>query len=321
MIKFIDLFAGIGGFRLAFESVGAKCVFSAEIDKHACKTYESNFGDNPFCDVSILNPKEIPDFDILCAGFPCQPFSIAGKRKGFTETRGTLFFDIERIIQAKQPKAFILENVKGLVSHDQGNTLKVIIETLRNKLDYKVFYQVLNSKDYGVPQSRERIYIVGFKDKQVDFKFPDKIDKEVDLNAILDDNPLGSEISETAKFNVTNNLKNHKKYNEIKDNPLLLAYEIRKSRCTFRYDSLSPTLTAKMGTGGNNVPVLVNQMRKLTTRECLRIQGFPDSYKIEPNKAQSYKQIGNSVSVPVVEGLVRELLQSMRPFKIPCQSL
>jgi len=311
MIKFIDLFAGIGGFRLAFESVGAKCVFSAEIDKHACKTYQDNFGDNPFCDVSTLNPKEIPNFDILCAGFPCQPFSIAGERKGFCDTRGTLFFDIERIIHAKQPKAFILENVKGLVSHDKGNTLKVIIDTLRDKLDYKVFYQILNSKDYGVPQNRERIYIIGFKDKSINFEFPQKLDIKSDLNDILDSDLSGSEISEIAKYNVINNLKNHKKYNEIKDNPLLLAYEIRKSRCTFRYDSLSPTLTAKMGTGGNNVPVLVNQMRKLTTRECLRIQGFPDSYKIEPNKAQSYKQIGNSVSVPIVEGLAREIIQSL----------
>jgi len=311
MIKFIDLFAGIGGFRLAFESVGAKCVFSAEIDQHACKTYQDNFGDNPFCDVSTLDPKEIPNFDILCAGFPCQPFSIAGQRKGFCDTRGTLFFDIERIIQAKQPKAFILENVKGLVSHEKGNTLKVILDTLSDKLDYKVFYQVLNSKDYGVPQNRERIYIIGFKDKKVDFKFPNKIDKEVDLNSILEDNPLDSEISKTAQMNVINNLKNHKKYNDIKDNPLLLAYEIRKSRATFRYDNLSPTLTAKMGTGGNNVPVLVHQMRKLTTRECLRIQGFPDEFKIEPNKAQSYKQIGNSVSIPIVQLLAQIIINSV----------
>ncbi|MBL0721291.1 MAG: DNA cytosine methyltransferase [Sulfurovum sp.] len=311
MIKFIDLFAGIGGFRLAFESVSAKCVFSAEIDKHACKTYQDNFGDNPFCDVSTLDPKEIPDFDILCVGFPCQPFSIAGKRKGFTETRGTLFFDIERIIQAKQPKAFILENVKGLVSHDKGNTLKVIIDTLRDKLDYNVSYQVLNSNDYAIPQNRERIYIIGFKDKSINFEFPQKLDTKSDLNDILDSDLSGSQISDIAKYNVINNLKNHKKYNEIKDNLLLLAYEIRKSRCTFRYDSLSPTLTAKMGTGGNNVPVLVNQMRKLTTRECLRIQGFPDSYKIEPNKAQSYKQIGNSVSVPVLRLFSKEIMKNI----------
>ena len=307
MITFIDLFAGIGGFRLAFESVGAKCVFSAEIDKHACATYKANFNDDPYCDVSQLKPDDIPDFDILCAGFPCQPFSIAGERKGFSDTRGTLFFDIERIIQAKQPKAFILENVKGLTSHDKGNTLKVILDTLTKKLDYKVFYKVLNSKDYGVPQNRERIYIVGFKDKSVSFEFPAPLKKDVTLFDILDNDISGSEISQTAKFNILNNLQNHKKYQEIKDNPLLLAYEIRKSRTTFRYDSLAPTLTAKMGTGGNNVPVLVNQMRKLTTRECLRIQGFPDSFWIEPNKAQSYKQIGNSVSVPVVQELAKKI--------------
>lgn len=312
MIKFIDLFSGIGGFRLAFESVGGKCVFSADIDKHACSTYEANFGDFPLRDVSKIKAKEIPDFDILCAGFPCQPFSIAGKRKGFCDTRGTLFFDIERIIDTKQPKAFILENVKGLISHDKGKTFKVILETLEKRLDYKVFYKVLNSKDYGVPQNRERIYIIGFKDKQVEFTFPKKIDKEIDLNDILEDNPIGSEISDIAKFNVKNNLKEHKKFKEIKDSSLLLAYEIRKSRCTFRYDKLSPTLTAKMGTGGNNVPVLVNQMRKLTTRECLRIQGFPDSYHIEPNKAQSYKQIGNSVSVPVLMKLAIEISKRIK---------
>jgi len=311
MIKFIDLFAGIGGFRLAFESVGATCVFSAEIDKHACETYKQNFGDYPLCDVSKLIPSDIPDFDILCAGFPCQPFSIAGRRKGFSDTRGTLFFDIERIIEAKQPKAFILENVKGLVNHNKGNTLKVIVDTLSKKLNYNVFYQVLNSKDYGVPQNRERIYIIGFKDKDIAFEFPKKLDKKIDLNDILTSDLSGSEISETAKFNVINNLKNHKRYNEIKDNKLLLAYEIRKSRTTFRFDSLAPTLTAKMGTGGNNVPVLVNQMRKLTTRECLRIQGFPDDFKIEANKAQSYKQIGNSVSLPVIEGLAKNIINKI----------
>lgn len=306
-MTFIDLFAGIGGFRLAFESVGGKCIFSAEIDKYACQTYKQNFGDDPYCDVSKINPNNIPDFDILCAGFPCQPFSIAGQRKGFSDTRGTLFFDIERIIKAKQPKAFVLENVKGLLSHDKGKTLKTILDVLQNSLNYQVFYKVLNSKDYGVPQNRERIYLIGFKDKSVEFEFPTKIDDVVDLNSILDDDIRGSEISEIAKFNVAKNLKGHKKYEDIKDKKLLLAYEIRKSKTTFRYDDLSPTLTAKMGTGGNNVPVLVNQMRKLTTRECLRIQGYPDSYTIEVNKAQSYKQIGNSVSVPVVSLLASEM--------------
>lgn len=317
MLKFIDLFSGIGGFRLAFESVGANCVFSADIDKHACATYKLNFGDYPLQDISKIELDSLPNFDILCAGFPCQPFSIAGKRQGFCDTRGTLFFDIERIIEAKQPKAFVLENVKGLTNHDKGNTLKVILYTLRVKLNYNVFYKVLNSKDYGVPQNRERIYIVGFKNKEVVFEFPDKLDKKVDLHDILESNLKTYDISELAQFNVINNLKKHKRYHEMKDNKLLLAYEIRKSRATFRFDSLSPTLTAKMGTGGNNVPILVNQMRKFTTRECLRIQGFPESFKIEPNKMQSYKQIGNSVSVPVIQALAMQMVQALKSYNAP----
>ncbi|HHS92242.1 MAG TPA: DNA cytosine methyltransferase [Campylobacterales bacterium] len=311
MIKFIDLFAGIGGFRLAFESMGAKCVFSAEIDKHACKTYESNFHENPYCDVSTLDAKTLPGFDLLCAGFPCQPFSLAGHRKGFQDTRGTLFFDIERIIEAKQPKAFILENVKGLVNHDKGKTLQVILETLKKKLNYKVFYQVLNSKDYGLPQNRERIYIIGFKDHSINFTFPLPINEKIDLSSIIDKKLENTEISELAKENILLHLRQHKKYEEIKEKKLLLAYEIRKSRCTFRFDDISPCLTAKMGTGGNNVPIFVQEMRKFTTRECLRIQGFPENFKIAPNTAQSYKQIGNSVSVPVVRLLAKEMLKSL----------
>lgn len=315
MITFIDLFSGIGGFRLAFESEGAKCVFSADNDKYACETYLLNFGEYPYKDVTKLDIKEIPDFDILCAGFPCQPFSIAGYRKGFADTRGTLFFDIERIISAKNPKAFILENVKGLVNHDKGKTFKIILDTLEKKLNYKVFYKVLNSKDFGVPQNRERIYIIGFKDHRIEFEFPKKLNKKVSLKDVIIENinPNHSEvkISPTAKFNIINHLKNHKKYHLIKDYEYLIAYEIRKSRVSFRFDGLSPTLTAKMGTGGNNVPVLVNKMRKLSVRECLRIQGFPDSFKIIPNKSQSYKQIGNSVSVSVIKELAKEMIKHL----------
>jgi DNA (cytosine-5)-methyltransferase 1 len=312
MLKFIDLFSGIGGFRLAFENVGANCVFSAEIDKYACATYKENFDDDPFCDVSQLHPNDIPDFDILCAGFPCQPFSIAGERKGFSDTRGTLFFDIERIIHTKQPKAFILENVRGLINHDKGRTFKVILEILERKLNYKVFYQILNSKDFDVPQNRERIYIVGFREHNVAFKFPDKLEQTIDLSHIKDTHLEGTQISELAKSHIRTHLKKHKRYEEIKDKPLLLAYEIRKSRAAFRFDDLSPCLTAKMGTGGNNVPIFVNEMRKFSTRECLRIQGFPESYTIAANTAQSYKQIGNSVSVPVIKKLALNMLQVLR---------
>lgn len=313
LITFVDLFSGIGGFRIAFESAGAKCVFSADNDEYACQTYLRNFNEFPLRDVTTLKSDEIPNFDILCAGFPCQPFSIAGYRKGFADTRGTLFFDIERIIKEKKPKAFILENVKGLVNHDKGNTFKTILHSLEKKLNYKVFYKVLNSKDYGLPQHRERIYIIGFQNNNVDFKFPEKLKLKVTLKDIVMSNlgkdSKGTEISDIAKFNIINNLKKHKKYSEIKDYEFLIAYEIRKSKTSFKFDGLSPTLTAKMGTGGNNVPVLVSQWRKLTTKECLLIQGFPDNFKIEPNKAQSYKQIGNSVSVPVVKSLANEIIK------------
>lgn len=318
-MTFIDLFCGIGGFRIAFESVGGKCVFSSDIDKYACETYKANFNEYPLSDITKVDEKEIPDFDILCAGFPCQPFSIGGLRKGFQDTRGTLFFDIERIIREKRPKAFILENVKGLVSHDKGKTLDVIINKLANRvngnenisklndcLNYDVHYKVINSKEFGVPQNRERIYIIGF-DKRIDFKFPNG-NKEKKLTDVLDNTVENNTISPTLESNIETHLENHKKYIEIKDLEYLLAYEVRKSRSTFRFDNLSPTLTAKMGTGGNNVPVLVNQKRKLTTKECLKIQGYPNNYKIRPNYSQSYKQIGNSVSVPVIKALAKEIV-------------
>jgi DNA (cytosine-5)-methyltransferase 1 len=314
-MKFIDLFCGIGGFRLGFESIGGECVFSSDIDKYACETYYNNFGDYPSGDITKIDANEIPSFDLLCGGFPCQPFSIGGLRKGFQDTRGTLFFHIERIIRDKKPKAFILENVKGLVNHDKGKTLEVILNKLACKingeinerkfidcLNYHVFYKVLNSKDFGVPQNRERVYIIGFLD-DVDFIFPDVNVKNIFLSDIIDEKIDKNTISETLKLNIVNHLSLHSKYDQIKDLQYLLAYEVRKSRATFRFDNLSPTLTAKMGTGGNNVPVLVNYQRKLTTNECLKIQGYPDNYKIKLNNSQSYKQIGNSVSVPVIKYL------------------
>ncbi len=319
-MKFIDLFCGIGGFRIAFESVGANCVFSSDIDKYACETYKNNFGEFPLSDITKINEKEIPNFDILCAGFPCQPFSIGGLRKGFQDTRGTLFFDIERIIKEKRPKAFILENVKGLVNHDKGKTLNTIINKLADRvngnenlnkfkdcLNYDIHYKVINSKKFGVPQNRERIYIIGF-DKQTDFKFPTG-NKEKKLTEVIDYSLESNKISPILENNIETHLKNHKKYSEVKDLEYLLAYEVRKSRSTFRFDNLSPTLTAKMGTGGNNVPVLVNQKRKLSTDECLKIQGYPKNFKIKPNYSQSYKQIGNSVSVPVIKALAKEIVK------------
>jgi DNA (cytosine-5)-methyltransferase 1 len=319
-MKFIDLFCGIGGFRIAFESVGGECVFSSDIDKYACETYRANFNEYPLNDITKINEKELPDFDILCAGFPCQPFSIGGLRKGFHDTRGTLFYDIERILREKKPKAFILENVKGLANHDKGKTLEVIINKLSKRvnyqqnesksndcLNYDVHYRVINSKQFGVPQNRERIYIIGFE-KNTNFQFP-KINKEKKITDIIDSSLEKNTISEILEKNIKTHLEQHKKYSEIKDLEYLLAYEVRKSRCAFRFDNLSPTLTAKMGTGGNNVPVLINHKRKLSTNECLRIQGYPKNFKIKPNYSQSYKQIGNSVSVPVIKALAKEIVK------------
>ena len=319
-MKFIDLFCGIGGFRIAFESVGGECVFSSDIDKYACETYRANFNEYPLNDITKINEKELPDFDILCAGFPCQPFSIGGLRKGFHDTRGTLFYDIERILREKKPKAFILENVKGLANHDKGKTLEVIINKLSKRvnyqqnesksndcLNYDVHYRVINSKQFGVPQNRERIYIIGFE-KNTNFQFP-KINKEKKITDIIDSSLEKNTISEILEKNIKTHLEQHKKYSEIKDLEYLLAYEVRKSRCAFRFDNLSPTLTAKMGTGGNNVPVLIYHKRKLSTNECLRIQGYPKNFKIKPNYSQSYKQIGNSVSVPVIKALAKEIVK------------
>ena len=320
-MQIIDLFCGIGGFRLGFEGVGANCVFSSDIDKYASETYFNNFGENPLSDIIDIKTEAIPKYDVLCAGFPCQPFSIGGHRKGFKDTRGTLFFEVERILKETKPKAFVLENVKGLVNHNQGNTLQVILNTLavringkintakyRDTLGYHVYYKVLNSKDFGLPQNRERIFIVGFKDN-VEFNFPEGTNDSRRLVEILEKDVLKNTTSDIVNTNIEKYLHQHKRKAQMENKKCLLAYEIRNSRCAFRFDGLAPTLTAKMGTGGNNVPVLVQQRRKLTTRECLRIQGFPESYKIKEDYMQSYKQIGNSVSVPVIKAIAKEIVK------------
>lgn len=305
---FIDLFSGIGGFRLAFESVGGNCVFSSDIDKWANETYFNNFGEYPEGDITKIKTKNIPDHDILCAGFPCQPFSIGGYRKGFCDTRGTLFFEIERIIKDKKPKAFLLENVKGLINHDKGNTFNVIKSTLL-KLGYSLFYKVLNSKDYGIPQNRERIYIVGFKKEISSFEFPLPLNIVVDFNDILENNVKGHDLSPTALKHLKKHYSLFLEKKSLNNNYPVFATEIRPSRCSIRNDGCSPCLTAKMGTGGNNVPVLVNENRKLTVRECLRLQGFPETFKIKDNYSQSYKQIGNSVTVPVIKLIAKEIIK------------
>jgi DNA (cytosine-5)-methyltransferase 1 len=305
---FIDLFSGIGGFRLALGMLDGKCVFSSDIDKWANETYFANFLEMPSGDISKIPSSEIPDHDILTAGFPCQPFSIAGKRKGFEDTRGTLFFDVARILKDKKPKAFILENVRGIVSHDKGNTLATILLTL-DELGYRTEYKVLNSKDFGVPQNRERWICVGTrKELNVTFEFPEPEKLSVTLWDILDHKSKVEKISPIALKNLASHTHKIKK-SDLGKKQVTVATEIRPSRVVFRNDGISPCLTAKMGTGGNNVPVYVEKERKFTIEECLAIQGFPRSF-IMPNQGyQGYKQIGNSVTVTLINKVAANLVK------------
>lgn len=311
--KFIDLFSGLGGFRIAFENNNCKCVFSSDIDKDVREIYNLNFGEYPSGDISKIESKEIPEFDILCAGFPCQPFSIAGLRKGFEDSRGTLFFEVARILKEKKPKAFLLENVKGLVNHDNGNTLNVILRTL-DELGYNVEYKVLNALDYGIPQNRERWYCVGFlKNLKTDFNniFPIKKDLKFHIEDIINHQIEGYHITEIAEKNINIHLPRYLEKTNLKKDVIIIANEIRPSKCSFRSNGTSPCLTAKMGTGGNNVPVIVNYKRKLTEQECLKLMGFPENYKIKENHFQSYKQIGNSVIVPILEEIANNIVKKL----------
>lgn len=319
----IDLFSGIGGIRIAFEQNGVECVASSEIDKHACATYFMNFGEIPLGNISFLSKQSFPEFDILAGGFPCQPFSIGGLRKGFDDARGTLFFEVARLLNECKPKAFLLENVQGIVNHDGGNTLRTIEKILR-ELEYNFSWKIMNAKDYGVPQNRNRWYCVGFRnDLNIGFKqtnlyqfenydktfcFPEKRGLQKTITDILEsDVDKKYNISTTAIYNIQKYSGLYEK-THVSSFPLI-AYEVRASRCSFRNDGISPCLTAKMGTGGNNIPILVSQNRKLTENECLKIMGFPDWYQIAPNRSHSYKQIGNSVAVPIVSEIVKEMIK------------
>ena len=315
-LKFVDLFCGIGGFRIALENCGGEFVFSCDIDKYARETYHINFGDYPEGDITKIESHNIPKHDILCAGFPCQPFSIAGRRLGFEDSRGTLFFEVARILKDKQPKAFILENVAGITNHDNKNTISVIERTL-NELGYQFKWKLMNASKYGIPQNRNRWYCIGFrKDLHIGFDdksekkyvFPEERKLDYTLNEILSNSFFPEyEITKIACKNLEYHYKKYIISNKYNDSKMLIANEIRPSKCSFRCDGISPCLTAKMGTGGNNVPVIVSLKRKFTEKECLKIMGFPDDYIIRKNNMQSYKQIGNSVVVPIVYMLAREM--------------
>lgn len=301
--RFIDLFAGIGGIRLGFESVGGHCVFSSEFDEAACKTYEANFGDHPAGDITKINAADIPDFDILLAGFPCQAFSIIGKQKGFNdETRGTLFFDVERILREKMPRAFLLENVRNLVAHDKGRTFRVIYEHL-TKLGYAVHYKVLNALDYGVPQKRERIFIAGFHDKDVNFSFPEPNKGRPSLTDILEkDVDKRYYVSDTIRQSRLSRLK-EKDYPK----PYISHENIGRAVTPHPYSS-----ALRAGASANYI--LINDERRPTEREMLRLQGFPDSFKIVNSYTQTRKQCGNSVAVPVVKAVARSMVTALTAY-------
>lgn len=297
---FIDLFAGIGGIRLGLEKNGFKCVFTSEIDKFAIRTYKANFNSEVSGDITKVDLGEIPDFDILAAGFPCQPFSHAGKKEGFLDTRGTLFFEIMRIVKAKRPKALLLENVKGLKSHDKGNTLKIIIKSLEDE-GYLVYYEVLNAKDFSLPQNRERIFIIAFREdlpNKSNFSFPKKRERKVLLGSILEDRVKGYNISDRLWAGHKRRLLNHR----TKGNGF--GYKL------FDKDSeYTSTLSARYYKDGSEILIKDGRKnpRKLTPRECARLQGFPDKFKIVVSDNQAYKQFGNSVSVPVIIEIGRQI--------------
>lgn len=304
MFKFIDLFAGIGGIRLAFESVGGKCVFSSEWDNNACITYEANFGEKPYGDITKINASTIPDFDILLAGFPCQPFSIAGKKAGFNhETQGTLFFDIERILKEKKPRAFMLENVKNLTAHDNGNTFKTIISHLE-ALGYNVYYKVLNALDFGVPQKRERIIMCGFLDN-VEFEFPKPIpeNKRTNLKDILEDNV-------DKKYYVKEEIK-ISRMNRMKDKNYPKPYISHENMV----GSITPhNYSSALRAGASSNYILINNERRPTERELLRIQGFPDSFKIVVSYGHIKHQTGNSVAVPMITAVAEQMIKALIKF-------
>ena len=310
-LRTMDLFAGIGGIRLGFEKAGFETVFANDFEKQCKITYDLNFETSKLVveDIQKIGIDDLPEFDFLLGGFPCQPFSVAGYRQGFKDKqgRGNLFFDIARIIEAKKPKGFFLENVKNLKGHNNGNTFKVIEQTLKD-LGYHIKAKILNTMNYGnVPQNRERIYIVGFKNKECfeKFEFPkytklktritDLLEKEVDEKYYYNNKPLFEKIKDDVK----------------KEG---VVYQWRRKYVRENKNSVCPTLTANMGTGGHNVPIIKNKkgIRKLTPRECARLQGFPDDYQL-PNIADSalYKQFGNSVSVPVVEAIATQIMEAL----------
>ena len=312
--KFIDLFAGLGGFRLALESLGAECIYSNEWDKFAQEVYNDNFGDIPEGDITQVDEKTIPDHDILCAGFPCQAFSISGKQRGFEDSRGTLFFDVARIVKEKRPKVVFMENVKNFAAHDNGNTLRVVKQTMED-LGYTFYQKVLNAVDYGIPQKRERIYMVCFRnDLDVkDFVYPKgfSLQRHVEDFLIKDNNIDVSNLIVERKDTYMNGADD----DTYSDKSIRLGIVNKGGQGERIYSTkgIAITLSANGGgvfskTGGY---LIDGKTRRLHPRECARIMGYPDSYKMCKNMNQAYKQFGNSVVVDVLQYIGIEIGKSL----------
>lgn len=318
--KFIDLFAGIGGFRKGFEDNGFQCVFTSEIDVACQEVYHNNYGEIPQGDITKINPKNIPDFDVLLGGFPCQPFSISGRKRGFEDTRGTLFFDICKIIEEKQPKVVVLENVKHLIHHDEKRTFKVILDSLVS-LGYKVSYKILNARNFGLPQNRERIFIIATKNEifnfneltyQKEVKLRDFLDKEGNFEYLspeeytIIDNPKKQE---SGLIFIGYRNKNIWKKG-VRENTEHLSRVHRQPNRIYSIDGTHPTIPSQETSGRFFIYIPEeNKVRKLTINECYRIMGFPDDFKKHSVVTEQYKQIGNSVAIPVISAIAQGIIK------------
>lgn len=314
--NFIDLFAGIGGFRLAMESFGANCIFSSEIDKHAQTVYNLNYKELPEGDITKIDEKNIPKHDIICAGFPCQAFSISGKQLGFEDTRGTLFFDVARIAKEHRPKLLFLENVKNFATHKDGTTLQTVKSTLE-ELGYSVFYDVLNASNFGVPQSRQRIYILAFRnDLNVsDFNFPKTNGLKIKLNDILEKNEKIDLLNyKIVRNDITLNNKVIEKNvsGEYPQKPIRIGTISKGGQGERIYHPYGHAITLSAhggGVAGKTGCYLVDgEYRRLTEKEVARVSGFPENFKFHASKSQTYKQFGNTVVVNVLQEILKKII-------------
>lgn len=325
---FIDLFAGIGGFHYALKSFGAKAVFASEIDKKAATVYEQNHHLKPQGDITTIAAEDIPKHDILCGGFPCQAFSISGKQRGFEDTRGTLFFDIARIVHHHQPKILLLENVKNFVRHNQGKTLKTVVNILEH-LNYNVFFKVLNTSHFGLPQNRERIYIVAFRKDfyNGEFHFPNgKITSC--LNDFLEENPINGKIIERDDLWIYKQFEPQKNIFggiELPNRPIQIGKVNKGGQGERIYHPLGHaiTLSAHGGGAGSKTGLyqINGKVRKLSPRECARLQGFPEDFVLPKSVTEAHRQFGNSVSVNVLQHIIEEIINTIENEQTPTTGL